>query len=181
MSLLWNSIIATCKIHPIHEGATAAHGQDLLGRKMTAEKGKAAKIYYQAVEKTIREAMADSDLKIFAQDMEKALYKLEQVTEYLFGLAAQGNVVSFLADATLYLEFFGIITIGWQWLMQAIAARKALKRPEAPVDEGDFYEGKLYVCRYFFIYELPKIESLAITLTKGTSLTVDIKNDYFEE
>ncbi len=169
------------RIHPIHEGITAIQGQDLLGRKMTAEKGKAARLYYQTVGKTIREAITVPDLKIYAQDMEKALYRLEQVTEYLFGLAAQGNVELFLADATLYLDFFGIVTMGWQWLLQAIVARKALGRRTELSAEDNFYEGKLSACRYFFVYELPKIESLAITLTKGSSLTVDMKTENFEE
>ena len=169
------------RVHPIHEGATAIQAQDLLGRKLTMEKGKAAKLYYKAVGKSIRDAMADPDLKMFAQDLEKALYKLEQVTEYLFGLATQGNVELFLADATLYLEFFGIVTIGWQWLIQALVAKKALTRGEGAVEDLNFYEGKLCTCRYFYIYELPKIESLAASLTRGSSLTVDMKVDCFEE
>jgi alkylation response protein AidB-like acyl-CoA dehydrogenase len=169
------------RIHPIHEGATAIQAQDLLGRKMIMEKGKAAKLYYREVGKTIKQAMPDSELKMYAQEMEKALAKLEQVSGYLFGLATQGNVELFLADATLYLEFFGIITMGWQWLIQAIAAKKALNLSEGISDDVNFYEGKLCTCRYFFVYELPKIESLAISLTRGSSLTVDIQNDYFEE
>lgn len=169
------------RIHPIHEGATAIQGHDLLGRKMTMERGKAAKLYYQAVAKTIKDAHIHSELKMHAQDLKKALARLEEVTEYLFGLATQGNVELFLADATLYLDFFGIITMGWQWLLQALAARKALASSEGFPEDGHFYEGKLCTCNYFFNYELPKIESLAISLTKGSSLTVDMKTDYFEE
>lgn len=169
------------RIHPIHQGTTAIQGQDLLGRKMIMEKGKAAKIYYKEVAKTIGEAQGDPELKAYAQEMEKALAKLEQVTGYLFGLATQGNAELFLADATLYLDFFGIITMGWQWLLQAIVAKKELNRGECVSDDVTFYEGKLCTFRYFFVYELPKIESLAITLMKGSSLTVDMEIDYFEE
>jgi len=109
------------------------------------------------------------------------LEKLQQVTEYLFGLATQGNVELFLADATLYLEFFGIVTMGWQWLLQALVAKKAINKGDILSEDLNFYEGKIGTCHYFFVYELPKIESLAISLTKGSSLTVDIKNDYFAE
>jgi len=169
------------RIHSIHEGTTGIQGQDLLGRKMFAEKGKAARLYYKEVGKTIREAMADQELRIYANDVEKGLTRLEQITGYLGGLSTQGNLELFLADATLYLEFFGIITMGWQWLIQALAAKRALQLSEGVPDDINFYEGKLCACRYFFIYEFPKIESLAISLTKGSSLTVDMKNDHYEE
>ena len=169
------------RIHTIHDGTTGILAQDLLGRKMFMEKGKAVKLYYSEVGKTIREAMADSELKIYAHDVEKGLTRFEQITGYLSGLSSQGNIDLFLADATLYLELFGVLTMGWQWLIQALAAKRALRRSKRMSDDMNFYEGKLCTCRYFFIYEFPRIESLAVSLTKGSSLTVDIKNDHYEE
>ena len=62
--------------------------------------------------------------------------------------------------------------------MQAITAQKALE--EDPIEsERDFYTGKLYTCRYFFAYELPKIEGLARRLKDSDGLTVEMKEDYF--
>jgi dTDP-4-amino-4,6-dideoxygalactose transaminase len=66
----------------------------------------------------------------------------------------------FLADAALYLEMFGIITISWQWLLQAMAIQNS-SRENASRAESQFMEGKLFTCRYYFAYELPKIEALA--------------------
>ena len=40
----------------------------------------------------------------------------------------EGKVDIFLADATLYLEYTGIITIAWQWLLQATASETALAK-----------------------------------------------------
>lgn len=165
------------RIHPIHEGTTGIQGQDLLGRKMTMKNGKAAKLYYREVKKTIDAAACCSDLKYYGQELEKALEKVQEVTGYLVGIALQGNTDLFLADATIYLEFFGIVTMAWQWLAQAVVARKALN-DEALPEDINFYEGKIVTCRYFFTYELPKIESMAVTLMKGSSLTLDIKNEY---
>jgi butyryl-CoA dehydrogenase len=90
----------------------------------------------------------------------------------------QGKVGLFLADSTLYLEFFGIITIGWQWLLQAIAARKALRLNPTGM-EMNFYQGKLYTFEYFFQYELPKIEGLAKSLFASKGITVEMKKDFF--
>ena len=55
----------------------------------------------------------------------------------------KGEIELFLADATIYLEFFGIIAIAWRWLLQAITAAKATQdgSPHGTAD-ADFYRGK---------------------------------------
>jgi butyryl-CoA dehydrogenase len=168
------------RIHPIHEGTTGIQGMDLLGRKMMMKKGKAGQLYLANVRKAIKAAEDDAEMKPFAAALETALGKLGKVTAHLFGVAAKEGPEMFLADATLYLEFFGIIAIAWQWLLQATVAKKALKGNVGPGDVN-FYNGKVCTCRYFFGYELPKIEGLATRLLNGDGLTVTMKNDYFEE
>jgi alkylation response protein AidB-like acyl-CoA dehydrogenase len=168
------------RIHPIHEGTTGIQGMDLLGRKMMMKKGKAAQLYLAEVRKAIKEAEADAELKPFAEKLTAAVAQLEKVTAHQFGIAAKEGPEMFLADATLYLEFFGIIAIGWQWLRQASAAKKALQKNPGEADVN-FYNGKISTCRYFFGYELPKIEGLAIRLLNGDGLTVTMKNEYFED
>ena len=79
----------------------------------------------------------------------------------------------YLADATLYLELFGIVSVAWQWLLQAAAAQRALEKGSAGADDR-FYRGKLVVCRYFFAYELPKIDALIQRLTDNDPLTAEM-------
>lgn len=169
------------RIHPIHEGTTGIQGLDLLGRKMTMKKGKAGMLYLAEVRKAIQAAQADERMKPCAGELEKALSKLEGVTAHLIGIAMKGDPELFLADATLYLELFGIIAIAWQWLLQACAADKALTGGNLSEGDVNFYTGKIYACRYFYGYELPKIEGPAKRLTNGDGLTVEMKNEYFEE
>lgn len=168
------------RIHPIHEGTTGIQGMDLLGRKMMMKKGKAAQLYLAEVRKAIREAQDDMELKPFADQLQSAIAQLEKVTAHLFGIAAKEGPEMFLADATLYLEFFGIIAIAWQWLRQAVCSSKALQKNPGESDVN-FYNGKMVACRYFFGYELPKIEGLAVRLLSGDGLTVTMKNEYFED
>ena len=47
--------------------------------------------------------------------------------------------------------------------------------------DANFYQGKMYAFRYFFGYELPKIEGLAKRLTNGDGLTVEMKADLFSD
>ncbi len=167
------------RIHPIHEGTTGIHGLDLLGRKMIMKGGKAAQLYLREVEQTIAQARKVSTLVPYALRLQEALEKLKEVTARLVQISQEKGPEYFLADATLYLEFFGIIAVAWQWLVQALAAQKALEK-ELSEDEHNFYQGKFQTFLYFFHYELPKIEGLARRLKEGDGVTVRMKTELFE-
>jgi butyryl-CoA dehydrogenase len=85
-----------------------------------------------------------------------------------------------LADATLYLEFFGIITIAWQWLLQGIAVQQALNNGAGKKDLN-FYEGKMFTLRYFFAYELPNTLGLAERLVDIDAITVAMQTEHFND
>jgi alkylation response protein AidB-like acyl-CoA dehydrogenase len=168
------------RIHPIHEGTTGIQGITLLGRNIVMKNGRAFELFLAEVQKVIEQAAKSPELNSFAQDLRQALEKLQKVTRHLLGLSSARGPEVFLADATLYLELFGIIAIAWQWLLQAIAVRAALSRKPSGT-EGDFYQGKFFAFRYFFRYELPKIEGLARRLMDGDVLTLEMKEGYFND
>lgn len=95
-------------------------------------------------------------------------------------MAGQGNIEAFLADATLFLEFFALIVISWQWLLQGIAAEKALSGNPSRKEER-FYRGKLFAMQYFFRYELPRIQGLSVRLLDGDHLTLDMDHEFFTD
>ena len=95
-------------------------------------------------------------------------------------IAQQQGPEVFLADATLYLEFFSIVTIAWQWLLQGVAVQKALNNSAKKTDQN-FYRGKMFTLRYFFAYELPKTLGLARRLLDEDRLTVDMQTDFFND
>jgi butyryl-CoA dehydrogenase len=168
------------RIHPIHEGTTGIHGLDLLGRKVMMRGGKAYKLYLEEVEGTIQGAEKFEALQSYAQKLKQSLEMLQKVTVHLMELGKKGDPELFLADATLFLEFFGIVSVAWQWLVQAIAIVKALRNKPSGA-EANFYNGKFFPFRYFFEYELPKIEGLARRLMNNDGLTVEIKPDLFSD
>jgi hypothetical protein len=168
------------RIHAIHEGTTGIQGMDLLGRKVVMKQGKAFLIFLDEVAATIARAKAVADLAPQATALEEALEKLKAVTTRLTGFAMSGEVELFLADATIYLEMFGIVTIAWQWLLQALSASKGLaSKPSEPAET--FYRGKLNVFLFFFAYELPKIEGLAKILMHTSGLTLGTKIEWLDQ
>jgi butyryl-CoA dehydrogenase len=165
------------RIHPIHEGTTGIHGLDLLGRKIIIKNGKSLQLLVAEILKTIEKSGSIDRLKPFAQKLQTYLGKTDTVTKHLLGLAGK-DLEIFLSDATLYLELFGIVTIAWQWLVQAIKAEEALKAG-AEGDDFDFYQGKIFTLRYFYEYELVKIDALMKRLLSEDKVTVEMEAAFF--
>ena len=167
------------RIHPIHEGTTGIQGMDLLGRKVVMKNGKALFLYLAELEKAVAAGRAIPECAPAAEALAAAVETLKEVTTSLTGIAMKGEIELFLADAALYLEFFGIVAVAWQWLLQAVTAAKALAAN--PATDADFYRGKIHTSRYFFAYELPKIHGLAARLKESDDgLTVAMKPEWFE-
>ncbi|MBU1170208.1 MAG: acyl-CoA dehydrogenase [Proteobacteria bacterium] len=166
------------RIHTIHEGTTGIQGMDLLGRKLVMNNGKAFFLYLDEVRKTIGEARGNASLEKLAVDLEEALTNLEHVTSHLMVQAKVKGAETMLADAVLYLDMFGIVTMAWQWLAQALVVQAAMSDNLSKADNA-FYQGKHYTCRYFFAYELPKIQGLAKRLTDEDPLTLDMPASCF--
>jgi butyryl-CoA dehydrogenase len=169
-----------CRIHPIHEGTTGIQGMDLLGRKVIMQNGRAFLLYINELQNTITAARKYKELEKFAGELNQALTKLQEVTHHLISIAQKQGPEAFLADATLYLEFFGHVTIAWQWLLQGIAVQRALNNSAAKKDVN-FYQGKMFTLRYFFAYELPKTLGLVKRLMDDDRLTLEMQTDYFND
>ncbi len=169
-----------CRIHPIHEGTTGIQGMDLLGRKVIMKGGKAFLIFKEEVSADIERVRGIGAIDPMVQKLEGAMQILEQTTAKLAAVFGEKGVEVYLADATLYLEMFGIIAVAWQWMLQAAAAQQALDGKPKSADLN-FYKGKLVTARYFFAYEMPKIHSLVQRLTDGDPLTVEMESAFFND
>ncbi|GMQ28397.1 acyl-CoA dehydrogenase [Algoriphagus confluentis] len=162
------------RIHPIHEGTTGIHGIDLLGRKVLLEEGLGWKLLQKEIQKTVQEAGEIENLKELTKGFEAILNKFNQgVAQLLFRMNLGPE--KYLADATLFLEASGILTVGWMWLRQAITAQKTLSKGNS---DQNFYLGKLETARYFMEYELTKIEGLLPRFHSKSFPTLDIKREW---
>jgi len=154
------------RVNAIYEGTTTIHGMDLLGRKVMTNNGHAMILLMKEVKAVIDAAGPYPELHGLANALSQTAAQLHETTMHLIELAMKEKPEVFLADATLYLEYFSLIVLGWQWLKQAISAEHSLKELSSG-PEFNFYKGKVQTCRYFFEYEL----------IKGTSLSKRLKSD----
>ena len=167
------------RIHPIHEGTTGIQGMDLLGRKVMMNGGKAFDLFIKEVAGSITIARNLPELAASADQLESSLIELQKVTRHKIEQSAACGQEAFLADATLYLEYFGIIVIAWQWLKQAIVAQSQLEKTSRA--KRNFLNGKMYTFKYFFAYELPRTRGLAIRLMDTENLTVQMETTFFND
>ena len=89
--------------------------------------------------------------------------------------AAKGDYERFLADASIFMEFFSLVLIGWSWLEIGITSKKALIMSNSS-DDSSFFKSKLDTLEYFYAYELPKTKGLADILLHPSSITIKKEN-----
>ncbi len=167
------------RLNQIHEGTHGIHGLDLLGRKASIHDGALLKTMAEEVRATVHAARgaaraergADArQLAAHANALDAAWRRIEQVTQALY---AACDLNKTLANATVYLEAVGHVVVAWIWLQQAMAAAAKL-----PVDDN-LRRGKLQACRYFYQWELPKIQPQLDLLAALDTTTLDMQDAWF--
>jgi alkylation response protein AidB-like acyl-CoA dehydrogenase len=158
------------RITTIYEGTTGIQSLALLGRNVVMKNGKAAILFFQEVMKDIQQAKEIEGLTKYADILSERLQMIQKVTQHLLPFALKGDKERFLADATLYMEMFGIVCVAWQWLNQGVVAQKALENNPTG-DDKLFYQSKLHTLKYYFAYEVPKTQGLATRLLDAEVLT----------
>ncbi|WP_298318868.1 acyl-CoA dehydrogenase [uncultured Aquimarina sp.] len=166
------------RIFPIYEGTTGIQSQDLLGRKLLMENGKALELLNNEIMHTIRQASEYDDLRRYANTLGEKLLLTQKVIGFLVGFAKNGDYQRFLSDATPFMEFFSNITMGWIWLDMAVNAKNAIITGKNTYSE-EFYESKIHAMKFYFKYELPKTGGLAEILMDEEVLTIAGEKEVF--
>ncbi len=165
------------RLNPIHEGTHGIQGLDLLGRKVMMNNGAGFKLVAKKISDTINAAQSIDKLAEFAKTLETSLAIISRATQKVGNEMAAGKINLALANATLYLDMFGHMIIGWQWLKMALVANEKLSTESA--SNPNFYEGKIATCQYFFRYEMPRIAVWAETISSIDDTTFSADEGVF--
>jgi alkylation response protein AidB-like acyl-CoA dehydrogenase len=136
------------RLNMIHEGTHGIHANDLLGRKVVMDGGRGLQLLAQHINRTIERAMQRADFAEYGNALGKALSQIGAATKAAW---ATGKPVDALANAVPYMQAFGHMVVAWMWLDVALAV------PAAASDAAS--TGRLAATRFFFHYELPKIDA----------------------
>lgn len=166
------------RIFSIYEGTTGIQSQDLLGRKVPMENGKALELLLTEILHTITEAMEFDELRSSAKILGDKIKLTRSVLDFLVPFAKKGNYERFLSDANLFMEFLSHVVIGWLWLDIAVNAQRNILGGDQTYSKT-FYESKIHTMKFYFKYELPKTGSLAESLMHPDVLTTNSKKEVF--
>ena len=166
------------RLNPIHEGTNGIQALDLLGRKMTMQKGAAGQMLAAVIRKSIAVAGASHPLLVYADKLRDSLALWSRVTKTLTDAMATGRAGASLANAAYYLDLTGLLVMGWLWLEQGIAACADRKMPLDP-EQQDFLAGKLNTCAYFYGHEMGRMTYLATLLESFDDSTLKMRSAQF--
>jgi alkylation response protein AidB-like acyl-CoA dehydrogenase len=137
------------RLNMIHEGTHGIQAADLLGRKVLMEGGRGLQLLAGRINATVERAIHDPQLAEDANALAKALQQVGAATKAAW---STGDPEHALANAVPYMQAFGHMVVAWMWLDVVLAIAPAAR--QQPVQQG-----RLRAARYFYRYELPKIDA----------------------
>jgi len=157
------------RITTIYEGTTGIQANDLIGRKVGAEKGATA----LALIADMREldaglAAAGERCAAMRAALAQAVDGLEAATRWLVDHYQQEPDVA-AAVAVPYLKLFGTVAGGWMMARAALIARERLGASAA---DHEFLAAKMATARFYLEHLLPQAGALAQTVTGGAASTL---------
>ena len=109
------------------------------------------------------------------EQLSAAVEKVATLTMGLAGVAQSEGPEVLLANATPYLHLVGHTVVAWLWLEQVLVAERKLAEGTG---SPDFLNGKLAAARYFYAWELPRIDVWASVLSPVERTPLDVNPDW---
>jgi hypothetical protein len=156
------------RITPIYEGTTGIQANDLIGRKLARDGGRAAQSVIAEMKSLAQQLATVPKLTEPAAAFSAAVDALQRAVRYVvenYNTDIQGVSVG----AVPMLKLFGIVAGGWQLLRSALISQQRLA---APVDNGAgaaFYEAKILTSRFYADHVLSQSMGLAHSVIHGSS------------
>ncbi|MET0210203.1 MAG: acyl-CoA dehydrogenase [Burkholderiaceae bacterium] len=155
------------RLNMIHEGTHGIQALDLLGRKVVMDGGKALMAAAERINETVQRAAQHEGLSEAANALGAALAAVGGATKKAW---STGDPEDALANATPYLQAFGHTVLAWLWLDVVLSLDGR---------DDDFAQGKRAAQRYFFAYELPKIQAWLGVVARREPLTREMQDRWF--
>ena len=162
------------RITPIYEGTNGIQAQDLVGRKVIRDNGKAIGELISEIGQTISELSAsDVNQAVIKRALGDASGKLAQATDWLLqnyrhDPNAPGSV------AINFLMLMGYVCGGWQ---MARAALIATEKSNSSSDE--FYRSKIVTARFYAEHYLPRTSGCFSSIRAGSESIMALDAEQF--
>ncbi len=156
------------RITPIYEGTTGIQANDLIGRKLARDGGRAAQTVIADMRGVAKELAAVPNLSQSAAVFSGAIDSLELAMRFVVQNYA-ADIRSVSVGAVPMLKLFGIVAGGWQLLRSALIAEQRLAALDGGGATAGFYEAKIMTARFYSDYVLSQAAGLAHSIAHGAS------------
>ncbi len=165
------------RITSIYEGTTGIQANDLIGRKLAAEKGMTAKALIaemRAFDKDLA-GYTHPALAVIRRALADGVAALDEATDWLLETYPY-NALAAGAGAVPYLKLWGTVAGGWQ---MARAAHIAKTRLDAGAADFDFYRAKIGTARFYAEHILPQAQAYKAAIVNGSSSVLALEDAQF--
>ncbi len=156
------------RITTIYEGTTGIQANDLIGRKLARDGGRAALALIGQMRLLQAELAQAPALGAAATVYGAAVDALERSLQYAVANHA-ADPRSVAAGAVPLLKLFGIVAGGWQLLRSAGIAQQRLAEPERAGQTPAFYQAKIVTARFYADHVLSQAPGLAHAIVHGAT------------
>jgi alkylation response protein AidB-like acyl-CoA dehydrogenase len=150
------------RITPIYEGTTGIQANDLVGRKLARDGGRAAQIVIAQMRTVALDLAAEENLSELAPTFTAAIDALERAIRHIADNYAT-DIRGVSVGAVPMLKLFGIVSGGWQLLRSALIAQQRCREGAT----AGFYEAKISTARFYADYALSQASGLSHAIVRG--------------
>lgn len=163
------------RIGPIYEGTNGVQAMDLVGRKLSANNGRAIYSYFAMVQNFIDEEIKNPQLANYIKPLDNSFQELREASQWLLDNSKREPNINGSA-AHYYLNLMALVTMGYFW---ARMVRTAQRKIQEGCDNGDFMKNKQITADHFFAYILPDTTSLLRKVKAGPESIMSLASEDF--
>ncbi len=165
------------RITSIYEGTTGIQANDLIGRKVAAEKGMTAKALIQEMRAFDKDLAGYTHpaLAVIRRALADGVTALDEATDWMLETYPY-NALAAGAGAVPYLKLWGTVAGGWQ---MARAAHIAKTRLDAGAGDFDFYRAKIGTARFYAEHILPQAQAYKSAIVNGSASVLALEDAQF--
>jgi acyl-CoA dehydrogenase len=156
------------RITPIYEGTTGIQANDLIGRKLARDGGRAAQVVITQMRTVAGDLAATPDSSPLAAAFSTAIDSLEESVRYVVANYAK-DIRGVSVGAVPLLKLFGIVAGGWQLLRSASISRQRLTESVQNAADAAFYEAKIATAQFYADHVLAQAPGMAHCIVHGAA------------
>jgi alkylation response protein AidB-like acyl-CoA dehydrogenase len=156
------------RITTIYEGTTGIQANDLIGRKLARDGGRAAHEIIVQMRALAESLSGERALAPLAPVFSPAIDSLERAIGYVVeNYGTDIRAVS--AGAVPMLRLFGVVAGGWQLLRSALISQRRLTESSRSGADAAFHEAKIATARFYADHVLAQAPGLAHSVVHGAA------------